>query len=52
MPRMENNRSYFERRATEERTAASEASGESARKAHLELAERYRQQAEGMRATA
>lgn len=41
--RMESNRTYFMRRAAQERSAATHASGETARKAHLELAERYRQ---------
>ena len=40
---MENDRSYFMRRAAQERSAATHASGEPARKAHLELAERYRE---------
>ena len=40
---MENDRSYFMRRAAQERSAATRASGEPARKAHLELAERYRE---------
>jgi hypothetical protein len=38
---MEDDRSYFERRAAQERSAADEASDESARDAHLRLAERY-----------
>jgi hypothetical protein len=40
---MESDRAYFMRRAAQERSAASQAEGESARKAHLELAQRYRQ---------
>jgi hypothetical protein len=40
---METNRSYFMRRAAQERSAATQASGEPARKAHSELAERYRE---------
>jgi hypothetical protein len=39
---MENNRSYFMRRAAQERSAANHASGDPARKAHLEMARRYR----------
>ena len=41
--RMESDRNYFMRRAAQERSAATHASGEPARKAHLELAERYRE---------
>jgi hypothetical protein len=44
---MESDRNYFNRRAAEERSAATQAADESARKAHLEMAERYRQRAEG-----
>ena len=44
---MESDRNYFTRRAAQERSAATEASDESARKAHLEMAERYRQRADG-----
>lgn len=40
---MESNRSYFMRRAAQERFAADRASGEPARKVHLELAHRYRE---------
>lgn len=40
---MESNRSYFMHRAAQERSAATQATGEPARKAHLELAERYRE---------
>jgi len=43
---MESNRSYFMRRAAQERSAATNAAGEPARKAHLELAERYRKRVE------
>ena len=50
--RMEDNRSYFMRRAAQERSAATQASGESARKAHLELAERYRQRVQAVDAPA
>jgi hypothetical protein len=38
----ENNRSYFMRRAAQERSAADRASDQAARAAHLELARRYR----------
>jgi len=40
---MENNRSYFMRRAAQERSAADRAAGEPARTVHLELARRYRE---------
>lgn len=40
--RMESERSYFMRRAAQERSAATQAADETARKAHLEMAERYR----------
>lgn len=40
---MENNRSYFMRRAAQERSAADRAADEPARRAHLELARRYRE---------
>jgi len=40
---MESNRSYFMRRAAQERSAADRAAGGPARKAHLELAHRYRE---------
>ena len=39
---MEDDRTYFARRAAEERSAATSADGK-ARQAHLELAERYQQ---------
>lgn len=39
---MTNDRSYFMRRAAQERSAAANAAGEQAREAHLELAKRYR----------
>ena len=39
---MENKRTYLMRRAAQERSAADHASGEQARKAHLELEKRYR----------
>jgi hypothetical protein len=40
---MENQRSYFMRRAAQERSAADHASGNAARGAHLELERRYRE---------
>lgn len=40
---METRRSYFMRRAAQERSAADHATGEKARKAHLELEKRYRE---------
>jgi hypothetical protein len=40
---MESNRSYFMRRAAQERSAANHAAGDPARRAHLELAHRYRE---------
>jgi hypothetical protein len=51
---MKNNRSYFMRRAAQERSAADRAAGEPARSAHLELARRYRELvgAPGMRSAA
>ena len=39
--RMANDRSYFMRRAAQERSAADHAADAAARKAHKELAERY-----------
>lgn len=39
---METKRSYFMRRAAQERSAADRADGDAARKAHLELEKRYR----------
>ena len=42
-PVMENDRSYFMRRAAQERSAADHASGKAARHAHLELERRYRE---------
>jgi len=39
---MESNESYFMRRAAQERSAADSADGDRARKAHLEMARRYR----------
>ena len=39
---MENDRSYFSRRASEESAAADRAASGKARDAHLELARRYR----------
>lgn len=50
--RMESEQTYFKRRAAQEATAADEAHGESARKAHLEMAERYRQRSEKSPASA
>jgi hypothetical protein len=38
---MDDNRSYFMRRAAEERSAAKRATDETARGAHLEMARRY-----------
>jgi hypothetical protein len=38
---MDDNRSYFMRRAAEERSAAERATDEAARGAHLEMARRY-----------
>lgn len=40
---MENDRSYFMRRAAQERSAADRALGKAARVAHLELERRYRE---------
>jgi hypothetical protein len=40
---------YFERRAEEERTAASAARSAAARKAHLEMADRYAASAKARR---
>jgi hypothetical protein len=40
---MEKDRSYFMRRAAQERSAADHASGKAARHAHLELERRYRE---------
>jgi hypothetical protein len=40
---MENDRSYFMRRAAQERSAADHALDDAARDAHLEMARRYRQ---------
>ena len=39
---MTNDRSYFMRRASQERSAAANAASERAREAHSELAKRYR----------
>ena len=39
---MNNDRSYFMRRAAQERSAAANAAGEQAREAHSEMAKRYR----------
>jgi len=43
---MRNDRSYFMRRAAQERSAADNASGDKARDAHQEMARRYRGLAE------
>jgi hypothetical protein len=40
---MEKNRIYFERRAAEERTAASQSTDDQAREAHEQMAERYQE---------
>jgi hypothetical protein len=40
---MRNNRSYFMRRAAQERSAASQASDVKAREAHEKMARRYRE---------
>jgi hypothetical protein len=40
---MEKNRIYFERRATQERTAASRSIDDQAREAHEKMAERYQE---------
>ena len=40
---MERERTYFMRRAAQERSAADHASGAAARSAHLELERRYRE---------
>jgi hypothetical protein len=40
---MENDRSYFMRRAAQERSAADHAAGKAARHAHQELEKRYRE---------
>lgn len=45
--RMENDRSYFARRADEERSAADKADNPKARDAHRQMAERYEEQAQG-----
>jgi hypothetical protein len=42
---MENDRTYFTRRATEERTAADKSRDSKAREAHRKMAERYEEQA-------
>jgi hypothetical protein len=49
---MESDRIYFKRRADQERSAATHAADESSRKAHLEMAARYRQRAQAMETTA
>lgn len=46
---MENDRSYFARRALEERSAADRSADARARKAHRAMAERYEEQAKGDR---
>jgi hypothetical protein len=40
---MQNKRTYFMRRAAQERSAADHAAGTAARSAHLELERRYRE---------
>jgi len=40
---MENNRSYFIRRAAQERSAAEHAADKAARHAHMEMERRYRE---------
>ena len=40
---MRSNRSYYMRRAAQERSAASNAKGEKARAAHKKMADRYRE---------
>jgi hypothetical protein len=40
---MENDRSYFTRRAAQERTAADQARNNAARDAHLDMERRYRE---------
>ena len=47
---MENDRSYFMRRAAQERSAADRAWGKAARVAHLELERRYRELVGSVRA--
>ncbi len=49
---MESDRTYFMRRAAQERSAATQAEGETARKAHLEMAERYRERIQSSEAPA
>ena len=44
---MNNERTYFMRRAAQERSAAANAAGNKAREAHQEMARRYRGLAEG-----
>ena len=43
---MERDRSYFTRRAAEERTAADKCDNPKARQAHQQMAERYEKQAQ------
>lgn len=43
---MENDRSYFTRRAVEERSAADKSQNPKAREAHQKMAERYEEQAQ------
>jgi hypothetical protein len=43
---MENNRTYFMRRAAQERSAASRSTHATARQAHEKMAERYQQLAQ------
>jgi hypothetical protein len=55
-PVMENNRTYFMRRAAQERSAASRSAHATARQAHEKMAERYQELAQssdtGERSTA
>ena len=46
---MTSDRSYFMRRAAQERSAAAHAAGDQAREAHAELAKRYRGLVQTMR---
>jgi hypothetical protein len=48
---MESNALYFSRRAAEERIAAMKADNQNARRAHLELADRYGDLADAFRLT-
>jgi len=50
MPPVSNDLSYFRKRASEERTAALNARDPRARKAHVEMAERYEDRVRAMAA--